>query len=258
MRVQKNYQATLSLDPLRDDPELVGQEIRSHIINGRLREKRCVICVPLRWAFSLRTDLRNLPETDTDSYLAIQAERGFAVDPQELSMAVSKFCDSSGRKQATIVGIPTRHVLLLEKALKAAGLRPVSVTLGATSLVHDEKDADEGKVLLSIGEEGMDLLVRAGGGVVSLRTLQDIYVDRHDREQFNVPAILRHLRITLGQLTHDLRNEIKTVQIFGPRNLVEKLADDLQNEAHSINLKVEPGRLPLNSHMLKSETGTVS
>jgi Tfp pilus assembly PilM family ATPase len=77
LEVQKTFSASLSLDPLTNDPELVGQEIRNHLEEAGIRERRCAVSVPLSWALTLQTKLPDLPEAEVSSFLQIEAERGF-------------------------------------------------------------------------------------------------------------------------------------------------------------------------------------
>ncbi len=62
--VQKTISASLSLDPLTNDPELVGREIQNHLEKAGIRERRCAVCVPLNWVLTLQTKLPDLPAAD--------------------------------------------------------------------------------------------------------------------------------------------------------------------------------------------------
>src|SRR5512138_1143085 len=77
LQVQQTFSATLSLDPLTNDPVLVGREIRNHLEAAGIRERRCIFGLPLKWALVVHTKLPELPEADVASYLEVEAERGF-------------------------------------------------------------------------------------------------------------------------------------------------------------------------------------
>src|SRR2546426_9642508 len=87
---QKSLFASLSLDPLTNDPELVGREIRNHLDAAGIREKRCVVGLPLKWALTTHTKIPELPEADVASFLQIEAERGFPADVETLVIATSR------------------------------------------------------------------------------------------------------------------------------------------------------------------------
>ena len=79
LQLQQSFSATLSLDPLTAAPELVGREIRNHLDAAGVRERRCVVGVPLKWMLTAHTELPPLPEADAASLLQLEAERGFPV-----------------------------------------------------------------------------------------------------------------------------------------------------------------------------------
>src|SRR5215470_2083736 len=80
VQVQQTFSVTLSLDPLTNDPELVGREIRNHLAAAGVRERHCVVGLPLKWALTTHTRIPELPEADVASFLQIEAERGFPCD----------------------------------------------------------------------------------------------------------------------------------------------------------------------------------
>src|SRR5436190_4050648 len=134
LEVQQTFSVSLSLDPLTAAPELVGREIRNHLEAAGVRERHCVVGLPLKWALTMHTRLPDLPEADVASFLQIEAERGFASDVATLLLATSRCQAASGERHATQVGIPRNHITLLEEVLGAAQLKPVGFSLGITAL----------------------------------------------------------------------------------------------------------------------------
>jgi hypothetical protein len=242
LEVRQTYQASLSLDPLTDDPELVGREIRNHLESARIRERRCAVCVPLNWTLMLRTEVPDLSETDVDGFLSVQAEREFPFAPEDLSLSISRYCTSEGAEHATIVAIPSNHLAVLQEVLAAAKLRPVSITLGITSLVKGGGGPEEGELALLLGENGVDLGVfAAGGGVVALRPLDETIETEPDGKSFDVETIAREMRISLGQMPQDLRDVIRTVKVYGPANLVEPVLEELEGSVTRMGMSAERG-----------------
>ena len=47
LHVEGTFSVSLSLDPLTNDPELVGREIRNHLDAQGIRERQCVVGLPL-------------------------------------------------------------------------------------------------------------------------------------------------------------------------------------------------------------------
>src|SRR5580658_1630900 len=61
---QSAFSAVLSLDPLTAAPELVGREIRNHLEAAGVRERHCILGLPLKWILTAGTELPPLPDAD--------------------------------------------------------------------------------------------------------------------------------------------------------------------------------------------------
>src|SRR6185295_7318396 len=80
LQVQQTFAVTLSLDPLTADAELVGREIKNHLDAAEVRERHCVVSLPLKWALTTQVDMPDMPEEAVAEFLQIEAERGFHAD----------------------------------------------------------------------------------------------------------------------------------------------------------------------------------
>ena len=172
LQVQQSFSVSLSLDPLTADAELVGREIRNHLDAAGVRERHCVLGLPLKLALATHAELPDLPEADVASFLQIEAERGFPCDAATLLVASSSCRTPSGKQHAMLVGIPRNHLVVLDSALRAARLKPVSFSLGIVALQPAGTEASGGVLALTIGESHVGLQVTSGGGVAALRTLE--------------------------------------------------------------------------------------
>jgi hypothetical protein len=166
------FSATLSLDPLTAAPELVGREIRNHLDAAGVRERLCVVGVPLKWAFTAHTELPALPEADAASLLQLEAERGFPCDIATLRLGASRCALTDGRQFATQAGISDGQLTALENVLAAAKLKPVSFALGISAL-QPPAGKNPGTLALVVGETNVGMQLTAGGGVAALRALED-------------------------------------------------------------------------------------
>ena len=140
------FLASLSLDLLTNDPELVGREIRKQLDAAGVRERWCAVCVPMSWVLTLTTKLPELPEADRESFLQIEAERGFPYSLDALMLARSVYRTAGGEPYATLVGVPREHLSRLEAVLHAAQLRPVSFSLSLAALQRAEPDPSQGVI----------------------------------------------------------------------------------------------------------------
>ncbi len=217
LQIQHSFSLSLSLDPLTNDPELVGREIRNHLDALGVRERQCIVGLPLKWALTTHIEVPALPEADVPGFLQIEAERGFPCDVQTLHVVASQSLSPSGKQHATLVGIPKNHLAALERALRAAKLKPISFSLGIAALQPAGAEASNGVMALAIGESHVGLQVTAGGGVAALRALEGALEAEGSQRVLHADLVAREARITLGQLPAELRETVRRIRVFGPR-----------------------------------------
>jgi hypothetical protein len=239
LQVNQSFTAALSLDPLTNDVELVGREILNHLQAAGARERHCVVALPLKWALAAHTKLPELPESDIAGFLQLEAERGFPTDVAGLQVATTRLTSPTGEQHATFVGIPRTHIERLEQVLHAAKLKPVSLSLGITALQPADADPAHGVLALVIGENHVGLQITCGGSVAALRALEGALETETGERILRGELIAREARITLGQLPADLRDTVKRIRIFGPREQALKLADEIRPRFEPGGLKVE-------------------
>ncbi len=246
VQVQQAVSAALALSPLSGDPELVGREIRNHLEQAGIRERRCAVCLPLSWILSMQTKLPDLPETDLASFLQIEAERGFHAGQENLFTVESRSKSASGEKFATLMAVPRDHLATLERALRAAQLKPLTFSTGIIALNQTGRETPDGAIVLHVGAQGVGLLVAAGGGVISLRSLDAAVETEGVQRKIDAELVAREIRITLGQLPGAFGDKIRTVKIFGRGETARQFVDDLARRVGGMGLKVEAvEQLPL-------------
>ena len=239
--VQQSFSVSLSLDPLTNDPELVGREIRNHLDAAGVRERHCVVGLPLKWALTTHIEVPELPEADVAE---LPANRGRARIPlrrpdaacRQLPAFTPRPANSTPRWSA----FPKNHLALLEQALRAAKLKPVSFSLGITALQPAGAEASNGVMALAIGESHVGLQVTAGGGVAALRALEGALEAEGSQRVLHADLVAREARITLGQLPAELRETVRRIRVFGPRDLAQQLVDEMELRLDAAGLKVEP------------------
>ncbi|MFO1475616.1 MAG: hypothetical protein U1F98_03065 [Verrucomicrobiota bacterium] len=254
LEVTQSFSTPLSLDPLTNDIELVGREILNHLESAGIRERHCVAGVPLKWILAAHTALPSIPEADIPGFLAIEAERGFPTDPETLRVATSRLSASSGERYATFIGVPRSQLDRLEQVLRAAKLKPLSLSLAIAALQPAAGSESAGTVALGVGQNQVDLQITAGGGVAALRALEGALTTESGDRVPDTDFIVREARITLGQLPPALRNSLNRVRVFGSRDMARRLAEDIRARMERAGLTVEsveaadsesaPGLLP--------------
>src|SRR5208282_1697116 len=172
LRVRQSVSADLALSPLTDDPELVGREIRNHLDQAGVRERRCAVCLPLGWLLTLQTKLPELPEAERTSFLELEVERGIHGGSEALLTVHSIFRPKDGEAYATMLAVPRNNLGTLERVLRAAKLKPVTFGLGIGALQPAARD--QARVLaLAVRSNSIDLQVSGGGGIVAVRSLDE-------------------------------------------------------------------------------------
>jgi len=239
VQVEKAFAATLSLDPMTNDAELVGREIRNCLTGAGVRERRCVVGLPLRWALTVHTHIPQIPEADVASFLQIEAERSFPCDVSTLMVATSRYQASPGEAHATLIGIPRAQVDSLEAVLRGAQLKPVSFSLGLAALQPPKSDASNGVLAFAIGENHVGLQISCGEGIAALRTLEGMIDTDGGQRRLHADVIAREARITLAQLPAAIRASVRRVRVFGPRDLGQQLTDELELRLEALGLEFE-------------------
>ena len=239
IQVQKSFAVSLSLDPLTNDPQLVGREIRNHLDAAQIRERQCIVGLPLKWALTTHIEVPPMPEADVAGFLQIEAERNLPCDVETLHLANSRCQTRSGKAHVLVAGIPKNHLAALEQSLWAAKLRPLSFSLGITALQPAGAAQDGGVLALAIGESQVAVQVTSGGGIAALRALEGALELEGGQRVLDAELVAREVRITLGQLPAEVRESVRWLRVFGPRELAQQLVDEMDLRLEALSLKTE-------------------
>jgi len=242
VEIRQSFAAVLALDPSTAEVDLAGRELRNQLDAQQIRERWCVISLPLNWALTLTVKLTEIPEEDVADFLQLEAERGFPYAPDELMLAHSRYTTPDGSKFATLIGIPREQVLRLENVLLAAQLRPVSFSLGLTALQPAGEASTAGALALLPGETGVAMQITCGGGVVVLRTIDGVYEQVGAERELQVEQLRREIRITLGQLPSEVRDQLQLMRVFGRGDVADEITEEAEEGARDWGAKLEQVR----------------
>ena len=244
LEVVKAASAALSLDLLHPEAELVGREIKNHLDEAGIRERHCVVGVPARWVMSQHGMVPELGPEDTASFLQIEAEKGFPVDPAQLQIARS-FQKSTAGTFVTQLAVRREQLDRLSAVLEEAGLKPVSFSLGLAVLPKAIAPAGGGgRISVAVDPAGVTFLISAGGGIAAFRTCEANIESEAGERIVNGASIARELRITFEQVPAELRAEVKELFLTGEPTMVRQLADSLGEWARAAGLTIVRGDLP--------------
>ncbi|HNY26296.1 MAG TPA: hypothetical protein PLA90_01785 [Candidatus Sumerlaeota bacterium] len=259
VQIRQVLNAPFDLDPRATEPELVGLEIRNLLRQANIRERRCVVCVPLSWTLSMQVAIPDLPENEVANFLAVRAERELPFSSGELVTAASRFHPDELTQAATLAAIPANHLTALTRALKTARLKVVTITLGVSSLRSAPVESNQGMLMFLLGDAAVDLAVVSGGGVASLRQIAPVSVDSAQSSAGgSAAALARELRITLGQLSENMRQAVRRVEVYGTASSVAPVVENLRERFGGNSLDIESGHSTLADSILDQTPGGAS
>ncbi|MBI5381668.1 MAG: hypothetical protein HZA31_07195 [Opitutae bacterium] len=233
----------LALDLSRQEPELLGAEIKNLLNAAGLRERRCVAAVPAGWVMSLHTKLPDLPPEDLESFLQLETERGFPCDSAQLQIARS-FHRTATSAYVMQLAVRKEQLERLAEVMKAAGLKPESFTLGLTALPGVLAAEGKGGVTVAVDPAGATLLFAAGGGIAAFRSFEAVVEAEAGARLVNHAAVARELRITLEQVPAELRSELHGLRLLGDEPMVRQMEECLAGWARGTGLTLEAGGTP--------------
>jgi hypothetical protein len=243
IEISQTAAAALALDLLHPESELVGREIKNPLDAAAIRERNCIVAVPPRWIMIQQTKVPEMAPEDAESFLQLEAEKCFPVDPAQLQITRSLQHSAAGN-YITQLAVRREQIDQLSDALKSAGLKPVSFALGLAVLPGAIPPAGRGRITVAVEPAGVTLLAAAGGGIAALRTFDASIESEAGEHLVNAAAVARELRITFEQLPAELRAEIKQLVLVGDSGLARQLAEGLADWAGAAGLAIERGDLP--------------
>lgn len=237
--VVKVLTTSLTLDASQNEVDLLGREIRNALDSAGLHERVCVVGLPAHWMMSLTTKLPELSREDAQSFLELEAERGFPSSLDQLQIARSTSRAPDGAVYVTQLAVRKDQLDRLFSILKAAGLRPIHFTLGLAVLPDVLAPAGSGKITVAMEGGEATLLVSADGGVIAFRTCDSSIESEAEERVLNAAAIARELRLTLEQVPADLRLSLRQLSLIGDKPLVTAFAETINERAQTEGLRIE-------------------
>jgi len=238
VQILKSFSFDLSAHPLSGEAESLGAELRKQLQQNEIKERKCVVALPLHWVLSLQTQIPDLPEEDIAAFLETEAERNLPYGADSMFISSNRCQFPSGERYNIMTAVPQDRLLQLQAIFKAAQLKPLSFTIGIAALQAPEDIKDGAVIILRAGAKNLEMEITCGGGVAALRSLEGA-AGSETSERIYADVVGRELRITLGQLPAELRSSIKKIIIVGERKAIEHLAAELAPRAEAMGLRVE-------------------
>ena len=221
--VVHSFQLPIGADAVLADPEAAGQQLATELETMKVRERRCVICIPPGWALTTSAEVPEMSSEDLRGFLELRAEREFPISPAEMRLAHYAFQPTEGNRQATLVAVPAARLQAVERMLQAAECRAVSISLGLDRCLP--ASGGEGALHFLANGNHVDVVIAAGGGIVALRSLAGM--PREEGTGFDANGFAREVRIVLGRLPEPLRRQVRQADFSGPPAAAGRLQEVL-------------------------------
>ena len=156
-----------------DEPPALGKALGEFLRHNKFSARRAVVGLPLKWAVVKPKEVPPADASTVAGLLLLQAEREFALEPQDLVFEYAGESDPAAARTVLLLAVQRRRVDSVVAMAEAAGLGVGAVTLSAVALAH---------------ETGRQL---AHGGAVLHVTPGSAELTIHHSGQ---PRVLRHLR----------------------------------------------------------------
>lgn len=220
------------------DTEVLGQELRQQLEAAGIRERGCVVSIPPEWLFTRLTALPDLAEDDRQSFLELDAERGFPFALEELIISRCPIT-AGGQAYALQLAVSRSRVERLDALLRKARLDPLSFSVGGLAWNAGSGQRSSGSVRLWMQAENIVLLVDAGAGIAGMRCLGAEARSDEEASRWQPAMLAREIRVTLGQLPPSLRAEVKSFSALGGEVEARTLAEQLMPMLASAGLTPE-------------------
>ena len=160
-----------------DDWAAIGKALGEFLRQHRIGARRAVVGLPLKWAVVKPKEVPPSSPQALQSMLRLQAERDFAMEPQDLVIEYAGEASPNAQSTVLLLAVPRKRLDGVLKMAEAAGVKVEAVTLSAVALAEATARVTQG--------EGAVLHVGAGVAELSVQ----------HRGQ---PRVLRHLRAPVG------------------------------------------------------------
>ncbi len=236
LHIKQTWHSPLALDPLNEEADVVGQEIRNQLDEAGIHEPHCVVCLPIHWILKHRFEIPDLPEADRKEYIHLQAEKEFPFAPHDLSLSTAEAPPIGEQKLLTMAAVPLIQVRKLEAICKAAGLKPISFSIGYPVL---DPTTQESFITIHRREAGMDVRIFYQGSMVMFRWLETF--DEVDQTEFTMDETLfREIRVTLSELPIEIRGKIKKAYVYGPTKWRHAFQAIMADSFHRFGIEIVP------------------
>lgn len=156
-----------------DTPAELGKALGEFLRSHRFSARRAVVGLPLRWAVVKPKEVPPANPSTVSGLLLLQAEREFALEPQDLVFEYAGESDASATRTVLLLAVQRRRVDSIVAAAEAAGLNVEAVTLSAIALAAETgRHLAHGGAVLHVAPGVAELAIHHEGRPRALRHLR--------------------------------------------------------------------------------------
>ena len=172
-QAQNAFSVSLSLDPLTNDPELVGREIRNHLDADRSAGAP-LHCRPAAemGADDSQSKCRRCRRRTRPAFCNSKPSAVFLAIVQTLHLATSRCQTIPANSMRLLVGIPRNHLAVTGAGAAGGKIEAGELFAWASPPCSRPSPGGAGVLALAIGENHVGLQITSGGGVAALRALE--------------------------------------------------------------------------------------
>ncbi|MDF3130476.1 hypothetical protein P0Y35_14815 [Kiritimatiellaeota bacterium B1221] len=234
-RMTKSLTISIPGDSFSADPQPAGIALAAALREAGFKEKHCVVCLPPSWLLTASVPLPDLSDEALSGFLSLRAEQEFPLPPSDLHCAHSVYETPEGRR-ATLVALPDKRMKALKSLLQSAGLSALSLSPGLHAWTENEPSG--GRLGFLMIDRHVNLVIFAGNGVAELRALVPDNSEPGGDVHFDAKTLNRELRITLGRLPVNIRNDLRDAVFSGAASEVTQVQQILSPALEALGIRV--------------------
>ncbi len=232
VKVEHSFVLPVGAESVVENPEAAGKQLAAQLEAAGIRERRTVVCVPASWALTTTAEMPGVSDEDLHGYMELRAEREFPIPVADLRLASCAYQLPDGKKRATLAAIPAKRMAAVEHMLTTAGCKVVSISLGLDECVTP---ADQPTALHFVANGNhVDVVIAAGGGIAAVRSLPA--PAGPEAANFDAAGFSREVRITLGQLPGEMRQELREASFRGTPATAETLCLEVRQHLRRLGI----------------------
>ena len=156
-----------------DSPAEPGKALGEFLRANRFSARRAVVGLPLRWAVVKPKEVPPAAPAAVAGLLLLQAEREFALEPQDLVFEYAGESDASAARTVLLLAVQRRRIEAVVAMAEAAGLDVDAVTLSSVALASETgRQLEHGGAVLHVAPGIAELAIQHGGQPRVLRHLR--------------------------------------------------------------------------------------